>query len=157
MFWRGGMSPVGYFNRDGWFGRGPMLGGADTECNGDVCVVIAQRLTPDQAKASYEKMKYAMANKPDCISQGAPADVSDSVAAKLEKAVLGIESSAPLTRSEADYLAKFEACVGTIPSAAAQAAPGTPGAAPASPSIKNTLLVGAGIVAAFALVALAVK
>lgn len=115
MFYRGGMSPVGYFNRDGWFGRGPVLGKADTECNGDVCVIIASRLTPEQAKVSYDKMKYAMANKPDCIGVGTPGDISDSVASKLEKAVLGIESSAPLSKSEADYLAKFEACVGTIP------------------------------------------
>ncbi len=150
MFWRGGMSPTGYFNRDGWYGRGPLLG-ADTECNGDTCVIIAQRLTPDQAKASYEKMKYAMVNKPDCISQGTPGDVSDSVAAKLEKAVLGIESSAPLSRSEADYLAKFEACVGVIPPAAV-VPPGPIAALPNPSSQPSPLVIGAGALAAIALI-----
>jgi len=149
MFWRGGMSPTGYFNRDGWYGRGPLLGAADTECNGDTCVIIASRLTPDQAKASYEKMKYAMVNKTDCISQGVPGDVSDSVASKLEKAVLGIESSAPLTRSEADYLSKLEACVGVIPPAAV--VPPGPIAALPNPSSPSPLLIGAGALAAIAL------
>jgi hypothetical protein len=147
MFYRGGMSPVGYFNRDGWFGRGPSLG-ADTECNGDTCVIIASRLTPAQAKISYDKMKYAMASKPECISQGTPGDLSDTVASKLEKAVLGIESSAPLTRSEADYLAKFEACVGTIPASAVPAAAVGQQGIPTS-----TVLVGVGILAAIGLIA----
>lgn len=149
MFWRGGMSPTGYFNRDGWYGRGPLLGAADTECNGDVCVIIAQRLTADQAKASYDKIKYAFANKPDCISQGVPLDVSDSAAAKLEKAILGIDPSAALTRSEADWLAKFEACVGMIPSAS-QVPPG-PIAAVNPPSGPSPLLIGAGALAGIAL------
>lgn len=147
MFYRGGISPVGYFNRDGWFGRGPVLGGgADTECNGDTCVLIASRLTPAQAKISYEKMKYAMVNKPECISQGTPGDISDVVASKLEKAVLGIESSAALTKSEADYLAKFEACVGAIPTAAVPSA--------SAPGIStSTILIGVGVLAAVGLIA----
>jgi len=160
MFWRGGMSPTGYFNRDGWFGRGPLLGsGADTECNGDVCVIIARRLTPDQAKASYEKMKYAFANKPDCISQGTAGDVSDTVASKLEKAVLGIAPDAPLSKSEAAYLDQFEACVGVIPPAAAAAA-AVQAAMPTAPSSgpsNTTLLIGAGVLAAVTLVVIAVK
>ncbi len=156
MFWRGGMSPTGYFNRDGWFGRGPLLGAADTECNGDTCVLITRRLTPDQAKASYEKMKYAFANKPDCISQGTPGDVSDAVASKLEKAVLGIEPDAPLSKSQADYLDKFEACVGTIPPAAL---PAVQAAMPPASQGSSTspILIGAGVLAAFALVAIAVS
>lgn len=149
MFWRGGMSPTGYFNRDGWYGRGPLLG-ADTECNGDVCVIIASRLTPDQAKASYEKMKYAMVNRADCISQGTPGDVSDSVAAKLEKVVLGIESSAPLSRAEADYLARLEACVGVIPPAAG-ISPGSIAAISSRSSTPSPLLIGAGALAGIAL------
>lgn len=152
MFWRGGMSPTGYFNRDGWYGRGPALG-ADTECTGDTCVVIASRLTPAQAKVAYDKMKYAMANKPECIGQGTPQDVSDRVAAKLEKAVLGIEQSAALTKSEADYLAKFEACVGTIPADAAVA----PSGAVESEVPMKPLLIGAGVLAAVALIAIVVK
>lgn len=148
MFYRGGISPVGYFNRDGWFGRGPALGGPDTECNGDTCVLIASRLTPAQAKISYEKMKYAMVNKPECISQGTPGDVSDSVASKLEKAVLGIESSAALTKSEADYLAKFEACVGTIPAGAS-----IPAVSPSQGLSTNTILVGVGVLATIGLIA----
>lgn len=149
MFWRGGMSPQGYFNRDGWYGRGPALG-ADTECTGDVCVVIASRLNPDQAKIAYEKMKYAVANKPECISQGVPSDMSDKVASKLEKAVLGIDTSAALTKAEAEYLAKFEACVGTVPSNGAGAAVTSPSDAPTIPT--KTLLIGAGVLAAVGLV-----
>lgn len=151
MFYRGGMSPVGYFNRDGWFGRGPVLGKADTECNGDTCVIIASRLTPEQAKVSYDKMIYAMANKPECMTQGSPGDISDTVASKLEKAVLGIESSAPLSRSEADYLAKFEACVGVIP-AAAQTPAGTLPKPQASTSQVSPLAIGAAALGLIALV-----
>lgn len=154
MFWRGGMSPTGFFNRDGWYGRGPALG-ADTECTGEVCVVIASRLNPTQARAVYEKMKYAFEKKPECISQGVAEDVGDRVAAKLEKAVLGIEPSAALTKPEADYLAAFEACVGTIP-AAAQVPAGTP--APARAGIPTrTLLIGAGALAAIALIVAVAK
>jgi hypothetical protein len=149
MFWRGGMSPTGYFNRDGWFGRGPLLG-ADTECNGDTCVIIASRLTPDQAKVSYDKIKWAFANKPECISQGVPADVSDSAAAKLEKTILGIDSSAALTRSEADWLAKFEACVGVIPTAAV--VPPGPIAAVKPSTQPSPLLIGAGALAVIGLI-----
>lgn len=152
MFYRGGMSPVGYWNRDGWFGRGPTLGVADTECNGDTCVLIAQRLTPDQAKASYDKMKYATANKPDCMT-----DVSDNTAAKLEKAVLGIETSAPLTKSEAASLAKFEACVGVIP--ANTSVPNVP-VVPSTTSSgipTSTLVIGAGALAVLIAVVAVVK
>jgi hypothetical protein len=146
MFWRGGMSPSGYWNRDGWYGRGPALG-VDTECTGDVCVVIASRLDSAQAKAAYEKMKYATANKPECLGQGTPQDVSDRVAAKLEKVVLGIDSSAALTKSETDYLAKFEACVGTVPAGPQGASDAV---APAIPM--KTILIGAGALAAIALI-----
>jgi hypothetical protein len=152
MFYRGGMSPTGYWNRDGWFGRGSVLGAADTECNGDTCVIIAQRLTPDQAKASYDKMKYAVANKPSCMTS-----VSDSMAAKLEKAVLGIETTAPLTKSEVDSLAQFEACIGIIPSNAP--IPNVP-VVPSAVSTgipTSTLIIGAGALAVLVAVLAAVK
>lgn len=143
MFWRGGMSPTGYFNRDGWYGRGPLLGAADTECNGDTCVLIAQRLDQNQSKALYDQMKYAVASKPDCMS-----NVSDAAAAKLEKAVLGIEPNAPFTKSEVDGITKFSECVGPIP-------PGTPigymspvSAAGGGSSLSQPLLIGAGALAA---------
>jgi hypothetical protein len=147
MFYRGGMSQVGFFNRDGWFGRGPVLGKADTECNGDTCVLVAQRLDQNQSKALYDQMKYAVASKPDCMS-----NVSDAAAAKIEKAVLGIEPNAPLTKSEADGIMKFGECTGPIP-------PGTPigymSPVPSSvggSSISQPLLIGVGALAVLGLI-----
>lgn len=146
MFYRGGMSPTGYWSRDGWFGRGPTLG-ADTECNGDTCVLIASRLTPEQAKVAYDKMRYATYSKPECM-----ADVSDSMAAKLEKVVLQIETSAPLTKSETESLAKFEACVGIVPANAPLAFAAVP-TMPAASSITPLLLGGIALAALVAIVA----
>jgi hypothetical protein len=148
MFYRGGMSPVGYFNRDGWFGRGPSLG-ADTECTGDTCVIIAQRLDQNQSKVLYDQMKYAVASKPECMS-----NVSDAAAAKIEKAVLGIAPTAALTKSEADGIAKFGECVGVIPASASSPATAMPADSGIS---KNTLLVGGGVLAAVALLVAALK
>lgn len=145
MFWRGGMSPTGYFNRDGWYGRGPLLG-ADTECNGDTCVIIASRLDQAQAKALYEKMKYATANKPECMG-----NVSDAAAAKIEKAVLGLEATAALTKSEADGIVRFGECVGEVPAPA----PGTIPMAPQAPAVNPLLIGGAALAALAVLVALA--
>lgn len=145
MFWRGGMSPTGYFNRDGWFGRGPSLG-ADTECNGDVCVLVAQRLDQSQAKGLYDQMKYATVNKPECMS-----NVVDTAAVKIEKAALGIEQTAALTKSEADGIARFGECVGPIPAGAPIPA-ASPVSAAGGMSSNQTLLIGAGALAAIALI-----
>lgn len=152
MFYRGGMSPMGYFNRDGWFGRGPSLG-VDTECTGDTCVLIAQRLDQNQAKSLYDQMKYAVANKPECMS-----NVSDAAAAKIEKAVLGIETTAPLTKAEVDGIAKFGECVGPIPAGAPIPAASPVAAAGAGAAgTKNALLIGGGILAAVTLLVAALK
>lgn len=124
MFWRGGMTS-GYWNRAGWFRRGPLMGQDDMECTGDVCIPIVSRLDPSNAKKAFEKMQYAMTNKPDCLTQAGSEKTRDEVAAKLERASLGITDEAGLTRAQADFLSKFEACVGEIPSSARTPA-GTP-------------------------------
>lgn len=131
MFWRGGMSPVGYWNRDGWYGRGPMMAQGDLDCTGDVCVPIASRLAPESAKQAFEKMKYAISNKAECLSKAGSESTKDELAAKLERAALGITDEAGLTRAQADYLSKLEACVGSIPNSTATVTPvGTPQGAP---------------------------
>lgn len=143
MFYRGGMSPVGFFNRDGWFGRGASLGQTpDTECEGDVCVVVASRLDQAQAKALYEQMKYSVANKPECL-----ANVTDAAAAKIERTVLGLSPSAALTKSEADGIARFGECVGTVPVAAVPT--GAIPTAPTSSSV-NPLVIGGAALATVA-------
>jgi hypothetical protein len=115
MFWPQGASRANTFlGRSIFGGAAPALSQADTECEGDVCFVVASRLDKAGSTLVHNQIADAVAFKPSCISGSGTKAVADSVASKVNAVVLGTSESAALTQSEADFVTKLQVCAATI-------------------------------------------
>lgn len=149
MFWRGGISPGGFWNKDGWYRSTPSMGQNPPEVacegpNNKQCEFVASRLTQDQAKVVLERIKAAQIDNPTCVEGAGSSLALKSILSTLDIAASGIEETAALTPVEAEFLKNFEGCMaGSVPGKTV-AAPMPP--LPGSGNIPvNTLLIGGGI------------
>lgn len=148
MFWRGGISPTGFWNKDGWYGRGPFMGQQEQACesaDGRACALVASRLNAEQAETVLQKMKFASESRPDCLENAGTPEAKKSLETILGLAVDGINDTAALTPPEAEFVKNLESCLSSNarPTVAAPM-PELPGSMIAGIPT-NTVLIGGGL------------
>lgn len=161
MLWAQGGSRANIFSLGGsiFNGAAPALAQTDSECEGDVCFVVASRLSFANSKLVYEQAKAA---SDQCIIQAGGVALLDKVAAKLEQTVLGLTTTTALTQSESDFVTKLQACVGpatipTTPLPGTSPAANTPASTTAEAKIlgipQTPFLIGAGALGLIGIIA----
>lgn len=115
MFWpQGGPSSNIFTGRSIFSSPRQALGQSDTECVGDVCILVASRINAENSKVLFGQIKFAWGRHPECVEQAGGFDLFDAIGKKAEKVVLGTAQDTPLTKAEADWVTKFQACIAPL-------------------------------------------